>query len=302
MSAPHVSRLPSGPAAGLLLGAGAYSLFSVHDTLVKLMVAGLPVVQILLIRSIIIAGATLAMSRGTVIGELRASRRKGLLLWRAITTLAAWCLYYVNGTELKLAEMTTLYYVAPLVTLALAVVFLREKLTAPRVIATIVGFVGVVVACNPAGIPLGLPALMVLAAAVLWSIATILMRTISNSDSSGLLMFSLNAFYVLALLPFAVVVWQPMDWTATVFALGTGIAGGVGQLLLIESARRLPAGVLGTVEYTGLVWAFVFGALVFHEAPAPVVYAGAGLVVVAGLILAWGERVRSRLVFRPPNL
>lgn len=295
------SPLPASSALGLLLGAGAYSLFSVHDTLVKLMVAGLPVVQILFIRSIIISVATLAMSRGAVIGELGASRRKGLLLWRAVTTLAAWCLYYVNGTELKLAEMTTLYYVAPLVTLVLAVIFLKEKLTAPRVVATLVGFVGVVVACNPAGIPLGLPALMVLAAATLWSIATILMRTISNSDSSMLLMFSLNAFYVLALLPFALVGWQAMDLASVIFALGTGIAGGLGQLLLIESARRLPAGVLGTVEYTGLVWAFIFGALVFHESPGDVVYWGAGLVVIAGLILAWGERLRSRVIFSPPS-
>lgn len=286
----------------MLLGFGAYSLFPVHDMLVKLMVAGLPVTQILLIRSVIIAGAVLVFSRGTVVGELIASHRKGLLLWRAVATLAAWCLYYVNGTQLKLAEMTTLYYVAPLVTLVLAVVFLKERLTAPRVFATLVGFVGVVVACNPAGIPLGLPAVMVLSAASLWSIATILMRTISSSDSSRLLMFSLNAFYVLALLPFALIAWKPMDLFTIVCALGTGLAGGAGQLLLIEAARRLPAGVLGTVEYTGLVWSFVFGALIFHEAPAPAVYAGAGLVVVAGLILAWGERVRARVAFQPPQL
>jgi drug/metabolite transporter (DMT)-like permease len=286
----------------MLLGFGAYSLFPVHDMLVKLMVAGLPVTQILLIRSVIIASVVLAFSRGAVVGELLASRRKGLLLWRAVATLAAWCLYYVNGTQLKLAEMTTLYYVAPLVTLVLAVVFLKEKLTAPRVFATLVGFVGVVVACNPAGIPLGLPALMVLTAASLWSIASILMRTISSSDSSRLLMFSLNAFYVLALLPFAIAGWKPMDAFTIACALGTGLAGGAGQLLLIEAARRLPAGVLGTVEYTGLVWSFIFGALIFHEAPAPVVYAGAGLVVVAGLILAWGERIGSRVVFDPPQL
>lgn len=295
MSALHRAPLSTGQSAGLLLGFGAYSLFSVHDTFVKLVIADLPVVQILFVRSVMIALVSFSLSRGAVIGEFRASRRKGLLFWRAVTTLAAWCLYYVNGTQLKLAEMTTLYYVAPLITLALAVVFLKERLTGPRVVATLVGFVGVVVACNPAGIPLGLPAVMVLGAATLWSVATILMRTISSSDSSRLLIFSLNAFYVLALMPFAIMSWQPMDLFAIACVLGTGIAGGAGQLLLIEAARRVPAGVLGTVEYLGLVWAFIFGAVIFHELPGNVVYYGAALVMVAGLVLAWGERRRSRI-------
>ena len=276
----------------MVMGFAAYSLFSVHDTLVKLVVADIPVVQILILRSLVIAAFTLTIGRMALLTDLAASTRKWPLFWRAVTTLTAWCLYYVNGTQLKLAEMTTLYYVAPVITLILAIIFLRERLTLPRALAALLGFVGVVVACNPAGISFGLPALMVLLAAALWSVAMILMRSISKSETSLLLIFSLNAFYVVVLTPFVLLDLRPMDLFQVVAVLGTGLTGGIAQYILVEAARRVPASVLGTVEYSALLWSFILGALVFGEMPAPVVFVGAGMIVLAGLTLAWSERGR----------
>ena len=292
MSAPRVLRMPDGPVAGMVMGFAAYSLFSVHDTLVKLVVADIPVVQILILRSLVIAAFTLALGRMALLHDLGVSTRKWPLFWRAVTTLTAWCLYYVNGTQLKLAEMTTLYYVAPVITLVLAIVFLRERLTLPRALAALLGFAGVVVACNPAGISFGLPALMVLLAAALWSVAMILMRSISKTETSLLLIFSLNAFYVVVLAPFVLVAPRPMDLFQVVAVLGTGLTGGLAQYILVEAARRVPASVLGTVEYSALLWSFILGAVVFGEMPAPIVFAGAGMIVLAGLTLAWSERGR----------
>lgn len=289
-------RLPTGPVAGMVLGFSAYSLFSVHDVLVKFLVMGhLPVVEILLGRSLVIAATSLAIGRGPLVRELVGSQRKMLLFWRAALTLAAWCLYYVNGTHMRLAEMTTLYYFAPIMTLILAIIFLKERLTPGRAVAALVGFGGVVVACNPAGIPLGLPTVMVLGAALLWSIAMILMRTISKSESSLLLIFSLNAFYCLVLTPFVIADFRLLEPVQVAAALGTGLIGGTAQYILVEAARRIPASVLGTVEYSALVWSFVFGALIFGEMPSISVFAGAALVVVAGLGLAWSERVGRSL-------
>ncbi len=282
----------------MVMGFAAYSLFSVHDTLVKLVVSDIPVVQVLIIRSLVIASFALAIGRVTLVTDLVASKRKWPLFWRATTTLAAWCLYYVNGTQLKLAEMTTLYYFAPVITLVLAIIFLKERLTLPRTLAALLGFAGVVVACNPSGISFGLPALMVLAAATLWSVAMILMRSISKTETSLLLIFSLNAFYVVVLTPFVLADLRPMQLFQIVAVLGTGLTGGLAQYILVEAARRVPASVLGTVEYSALIWSFVLGAVVFGEIPAPIVFVGAGLIVLAGLTLAWSERGR-RVTPRP---
>ena len=88
-----------------------------------------------------------------------------MMLLRGVLTLSAWCMYYIGRARAQLAEMTTLYYFAPVLTIVLAVIFLKEQLTLARVGASAIGFFGVIVACNPAGLTFGWPALMVLGAA-----------------------------------------------------------------------------------------------------------------------------------------
>lgn len=284
----------------MALGVAAYSLFAVHDALVKAVIHDLPVVQILFVRSIVISLICLAIGRGKMVRELVVSPNKKALLMRAVLMLAAWCLYYPAGQYLKLAEMTTLYYVAPAITIVLAVIFLKEQLTLIRVAAAAIGFFGVVVAANPAGISLGLPAFMALAAAFLWAVAMIMMRQISKNESSLVIVFSVNSFYIVVLGPIAAFMWQPMHLWMIASVVGVGIIGGLAQFVLIEAARRVPASVLGTVEYSALVWSFVFGFLFWREEPAFVVYLGAGLVIASGFVLAWSERkLRGRIVDTP---
>jgi drug/metabolite transporter (DMT)-like permease len=291
------ARPVDAPLLGMLFGAAAYTVFAVHDAVIKGIIHQYDVVQILLVRSLVIALICLVIGRRQVLVDLVRSTNHPMLVLRAVLTLAAWWMYYPQGQHLQLAEMTTLYYVAPVITLLLAVVFLKERLTLARTGAAAIGFFGVVVAANPSGISLGLPALLALAAAFCWAAAMIVMRTISRRESSLVLVFSINLFYVVVLIPFAVLLWRPLEPLALFAIVSTGIAAGIAQYLIIEAARRLPASVLGTVEYSALVWSFVLGFLVWGEVPAGHVYIGAALVVAAGLILAWSERRRrGRLV------
>jgi RarD protein len=280
---------------GMALGLAAYSIFAVHDTLVKGVINVLPVVQILFVRSVIVTLICLAMGRRQLLVELVRSPNKPMLLLRGVLTLAAWCMYYPAGSELQLAEMTTIYYVAPVITMVLAVVFLKETLTLARVGASAIGFFGVVVAVNPSGMEIDVPAMMALGAAFLWAVAMIVMRTVSRSESSLVLVFSMNLFYVVALGPFAVAAWQAMELRDIVFVVCAGLLGITAQYALIEAARRVPASVLGTVEYAALCWSFIFGFVFFAEQPTVMVYTGATMVVAAGVILAVSERRR-----RPP--
>jgi S-adenosylmethionine uptake transporter len=59
---------------------------------------------------------------------------------------------------------------------------------------------------------------------------------------------------------------------------------------VFEAARFVPASVLATVEYSALLWAFLLGYVIWHDIPVPAVFAGAGLIVVAGMLLVATER------------
>ena len=285
---------------GMALGFAAYSLFAVHDAVVKGIIMELPVAQILFLRSLVIVLITLSIGRGAVLTGLRQSPNKHMMLYRTALTLAAWCMYYPGGRYLQLAEMTTLYYFAPVFTIVLAVIFLGERLTLARVAAAAIGFFGVVIACNPVGLSIGWPSLLVLAAAFCWSVAMILMRTISKSESTLVQTLAINLCYVIIMGIASAFWWQPMDARSIAFVVIAGLVGGAAQFALVDAARLVPAGVLGTVEYSALIWAFVFGYLFWAEVPSNTVYIGAALITTAGLLLAWNERRRRQTVFEAP--
>lgn len=283
----------------MALAITAFTLFAVHDALVKAVIHALPVTQILFTRSVFIMLACVALRR-SILAEAWRSANKGMHVLRGILTLAAWLMFYSAGRELQLAEMTTLYYVAPIITIVLAVIFLKERLTLARVGAAAIGFFGVVVAVNPSGLSIGLPALLVLGAAFLWAVAMILMRTISRSDSSIVLIFSMNLFFTIVMGVASIPTWTAMDPLQIVIVVGVGVAGGCAQYLLVEAARLIPASVVGTVEYGALIWSFVFGFLFWGEEPASTVYIGAALVIAAGLVLAWSEHRARRTIGETP--
>ncbi|MDB5588139.1 MAG: EamA rane protein RarD [Devosia sp.] len=298
MSAP-IRRADTASLKGMALGFLAYSLFAVHDAVVKGIIMELPVVQILFLRSLVIVVITLSIGRAGVLTGLRLSPNKHMMLYRAALTLAAWCMYYSTGRYLQLAEMTTLYYFAPVFTIVLAVIFLGERLTLARVGAAAIGFFGVIVACNPVGMSLGWPSLMVLAAAFCWSVAMILMRTISKSEGTLVQTLAINLCYVAVMGAASIFFWQPMDARSIAFVIVAGLIGGVAQYALVDAARLVPAGVLGTVEYSALIWAFVFGYLFWAEVPSTSVYLGAALITTAGLLVAWNERRRAPVLEMP---
>jgi drug/metabolite transporter (DMT)-like permease len=284
----------------MALGVGAYTLFAVHDAMIKGVITALPAPQILFVRGMVIVLLCLAISRGTVVRDLWQSRNRTLILGRGLMTLAAWVMYYSSGRELQLAEMTTLYYVAPVLTTVLAVIFLKEQLTLARIGGAAIGFFGIVVAANPTGFTIGWPVIMVLGAALFWAVAMILMRTISKSDRTIVQVFAQNLIHVVLMGVVALPFWQGMELREIVLCVAAGLIGGLAQYMLVESARAVPASVLGTVEYGALIWSFVFGYLFWAEVPPTTVYVGAFLVVAAGLTLALSEHRNRREIVDTP--
>lgn len=279
---------------GMAMGILAYTLFAVHDAFIKGIIHALPAAQILFVRGVVIVVLCMIVGRSPMFGQLLASSNRGMILGRGILTLAAWVMYYSAGCELQLAEMTTLYYFAPVLTTLLAVIFLKERLTLARIGAASIGFFGVIVAANPSGFTLSLPVVMVLLAALSWAVAMILMRTISKSDSALVQVYAQNLIHAAAMGAVSLPFWQGMGLAELGFILAAGLIGGLAQFILVESAKLVPASVLGTVEYGALIWAFVFGYLFWGEIPLPSVYTGAAMVIAAGMMLAWTEHRTRR--------
>ncbi|MBZ9917296.1 MULTISPECIES: DMT family transporter [unclassified Mesorhizobium] len=281
--------------AGILLTGAAYLLFSTQDASIKLLVAGMSVWQILFFRSITILTACAAIGGRHLYAETARSPIVWPMLLRSVFTLAAWLCYYNAARSLQLAELTTVYYAAPIIVIVLSVVMLGEKVPMLRWLAVAIGFAGVFVACDPAHLGLSVPVLLVLAAAFLWGVAIVLLRKTALAERS-MIQLMLNNFYFLifSAVP-ALVWWQTPGWSELLLLASVGALGGLAQYLLFEGMKRTPASIIAPLEYTSLLWAFALGFAIWGDVPRREVFFGAALIITAGLLIVGGEHFRKRL-------
>ncbi len=284
-----VNAAPS-TATGVGLGFAAYALFSIHDASIKWLVADISIWQVMLIRSGAVFAAALLIGRRGLVERAFGTRRKRPLLLRGGIALGSWACFFTAARSLTLAQLLCLSFAAPLLVTMMAAPLLGERVGAGRWAAVLVGFAGVVVATDPWGVPVSLATALVLMAAALWAWGVILMRQIARHESTLLQVLYFNAVFLVGAMPGCLADWRPLAPRQIALLLGVAVFGGLGQFSLFEAARRAPASVMATVEYSSLLWAFVLGYLIWGDVPAAAVFAGGGLILAAGLLLVAVER------------
>lgn len=283
---------------GIALTSFAYFLFTCHDAIIKLIVAGYPVWQILFFRSLTILVCCAIIGGRPLLAEARHSPVIRPMFLRSFLILAAWLSYYTAAKDLQLAELTTIYFAAPVIVTVLAVFILGEQVSLFRWIAVLTGFAGVFIACDPADLGLSLPVLLVLFAAFGWGLSVVLLRKIALREKTIVQMMLNNCFFLVTAGVPMLFVWQTPDLSGFTMLVGAGMIGGLAQFALFEGMKHAPASVLAPFEYTSLVWAFALGYLIWGDVPRPEVFVGAALIVAAGLMIIIAERVRRPKLMR----
>ena len=280
--------------AGVLSTMAAYFLFTLQDASVKWLVVSVPVIQILFIRSITILLICVVIGRGQMVTDAIRSPVAGPLLLRTLLLLAAWLSYYNAARSLGLAELTTLYYAAPIVITILAVPILKEDVPPIRWLAVVIGFAGVIVATDVVntGLAMSWPVWLALQAAIFWAISTVLLRKTALAERTIVQMAISNT--QLALLTALAVgfYWTPLTATELLLIASTGVIAALGQFAMFEGMRRAPVSILAPFEYTSLVWAFVLGFVIWGDIPGDNTVLGAALIFAAGVTIVVGERLR----------
>lgn len=295
---PELPAVQSLPLIGILLTTLSFFLFSLQDASVKWLVATLPVCQVLFIRSVTIVAICAAIGRAPALRRASCSPVLRPMLLRTLLLLAAWLSYYTAARDLGLAQLTTLYYAAPIVVTVLAMPVLGEAVPPSRWIAVLTGFIGVLVACDVfgQGLAISWPVYLALQAAVFWGIATVLLRKTALEEGTLVQMLISSALLMVftgTALPF---LWQPLSLSELALIAGTGVLAGIAQYALFEGMRRAEVSLLAPFEYSSLIWGFLLGFVIWHEVPTANVFAGAGLIIGAGVLVIGAERSARRAV------
>jgi drug/metabolite transporter (DMT)-like permease len=205
---------------------------------------------------------------------------------------------------LPLADATAISYAAPLFTVALAAIILKEKVRLYRWSAVGVGFMGVIIMLIPyfdAAAPTSdqrlLGAAFGLLGAVCAGFATIETRKLTATENTGAIVaYFMTLTTMIGFLSITAgwiaphFVWKwPNAWDAFLLIM-MGVTGGVGQITLTQSFRYADASLIAPFDYISMVWAILAGWFLFGELPKPIVVFGSSIVVVAGIFVIWRER------------
>lgn len=279
-----------GPLAGIALASAGYACFALQDALVKWLVADYEVPEILFLRSLVIVIVAGVLVRRQGHPSIFKSPYRKTVVLRAALMLLAWLLFYNAAKHIGLAELTTLYFSAPIMVMPLSILVLHEKIGIGRWVACAGGFVGVLIAANPTHSPTLVPVAMCIVAGFCWAWSTILIRLVSRSESTLTQMYATSLLFGLACAVSFPWIWKTPDAVGWALMLGLGLVSTIGQFLLYEGFRYAPASALAPVEYTGLVWAFIYGYLIWAEVPAVNVFVGALLIIISSIVLIIWER------------
>jgi len=286
--------------AGIGLMLVSVCVFAFGDTLGKFIVATYSVGQLLLLRS---AAALIVLS--PLIWRNRQKflclQRPRLQLFRVVLSTLEVAAFFLATVYLPLADVVTYYLATPIFVTALSAIVLRERVGWRRWSAILIGFCGVLIALRPSAQTVSWPAMIALAGSMAFAVLMLITRSLRATPDIVLASAQfIGSFAFGALL-------APFGWIApTLGGLSLFVAAGcisVAALLCGNRSLKLaPASVVVPYQYSMIIWAVMFGYVVFGDVPSWATILGAAIIIGAGLYIFLRERElgRDEAVVSPP--
>jgi len=278
---------------GALFALLAFAIFATHDVVVKFLGGLYSPVQIIFFSVLLgFPLVTLMLMGDRSDGHLRPVHP----WWTALRTVSA----VITGVSafyafsvLPLAQTYAILFAAPLLITLLAIPVLGEKVGLRRGLAIVAGLIGVLIVLRPGAAPLSLGHAAALAAAVFSSLASVIVRKIGQDERSVvLLLYPMTANFVVmgCALPF---VYRPLPLEHLGLLGIIASFGFVAMLLIIVAYRSGEAVIVAPMQYSQMIWAAIFGYLIFGERPDLYTAIGAGVIIASGIYILLRERHRG---------
>lgn len=231
-------------------------------------------------------------------GQLGASLRtkyphKHLI--RGLLGCAVMFFSFISLAYLSVGLATALSYLAPILSIVAAMVFLRERPGMVIFAGVALGFAGILLMLYPSlvgaevrdGTLIGVAAGVAMAATN--ALSRVQVKDLTRTDPPASIALSFAVICSLVGLATALFGWVELDTYAFALLAGAGILGGMGHVLMMEAVARAPVSLLAAYEYTGIIWAFLFDLALLGVALDAWSVGGALVVVGAAALVAYGQ-------------
>ncbi len=270
--------------------------FTVNDLFVKFLGQTLPVFQIIAIRGLFICSFLLIWLLIVKVRDTTPAvpdkKRWPLIFMRALMEVLATIAFLVALVRISFADVSAVMQSLPLAVTFGAAVFLGEPVGWRRWAAILIGFVGVLIIIRP-GFAGFQPATLLVVLSVLFAAARDLITRVLPSDVHSYWVTVATAILVAGFGLTSTTVlgqWVPVSVSSVILIFGASSFLIVGYLSIIQAMRVGEVASVTPFRYTSLLWAIVFGFLVFSEIPDWLTVLGSLIVVGTGLFAWYRER------------
>jgi drug/metabolite transporter (DMT)-like permease len=287
---------------GMISLALGVMIFSTQDAIIKAISGDYAVTEAIVIRGIVALPILAVMVHFEAGLRNLLSPKRNVLVLRGAILLVAYTTYYMAFPALPLAEAIALFFVSPIMVTLLAGPMLGERVGLRQWFAVAIGFAGVLIILQPGSALFEPAALLSLVSAATYALSMVLARKLGVSEPATVMSFYQNAVYLVGAaiiaaifaglglkelghpsLDFLVRPWVMPPLRDLLLMGACGAIAAVAMSLLTHAYRLGEANLVTVFEYTGMIWAPLWGFLFFSEIPRWTTFAGMVLIVAAGL-------------------
>ena len=272
----------------------AMQVVPINDALAKLLSQSIPVLMVVFLRtfmqSVFLIAFDLMQGKNLVKQQTLMDKRqfiRGFFWWSATY------LFFISIKDHDIPGALALFFTGPIFIALVAPLVLKEKFDYHYLVATIIGFVGIIFIVRPSSDQLQLGILLSFIAGLLYGCYIIATRfiAIDKNFKASQIAFGASFWASLFGLPLALFAWQNFEPKLWYIVLGMGFSSAIGHILIAKACQKADANTLAPFHYTEMFGAIIASYIIFNTLPVAGVWIGILLIVVSG---AWAMIVTNQ--------
>ena len=187
-------------------------------------------------------------------------------------------------------QFKALHFLSPIIVVLLSFIIFREKIYMYRILALVIGFIGMLIIVRPGIVDFNIGTIMILISLTFWSLIIIVSKFVSKDDSPITMVTYQYTLMTIFALPLAIYFWQMPSLQSLIFVFIGAISGTILHLSLALSYKYAELSVTQPVWFSGLIFGSAFGFFVFNETPDVWTWIGGIVVFSSVLLITYNER------------
>ncbi len=278
---------------GYILSLLGFAAFSAADVISKLLSETHALPQILFLSGLFASVFAVIFARPLGSFGVYSARAAVVIIMRGLMSVAMIWLTLSAISMMPIANVYSIRFLAPVITVLLAMAILRERPPLLQWLLLLSCLVGIVLVLKPGDAVDMLAVGLAAGAAFAQAISTVLVRlrrAHSTPLADMLIPMSILVFVTGFLLPGRYI--QPTYGEWILYVAAGGLLA-IGRLCLTVSLRLAPSSKIAAVQYTQLLWGLLFGWLFFSDLPTPSILAGAAMIIAASAMSIWNLKPKK---------